>query len=56
MLAMRVIALAPVVNGRVINGAKGCLVAVKHKFVVVEHALKVVQVLGEAFFIHEGAH
>ena len=56
LLAMCVIALAPVVDGRVTYGAKGCLVAVKHKFVVVEDALKVVQVLCEPFFVHEGAH
>jgi len=42
LLAMRVIALAPVVNRRVTNRAEGRLVAVKHEFVVVQDALKVI--------------
>lgn len=35
LLAMRIVALAPVVNRGVTNWAEGCLVAVEHELVIV---------------------
>lgn len=56
LLSMGVVALAPVVNRRVADRAERRLVAVEHEFVVVQHALQVVEVLREAVFVHQGAH
>lgn len=52
LLSMRIVALAPVVNGGVANWAEGCLVAVEHKLVIVQHALQMVQVLRESVLVH----
>lgn len=56
LLAMCVIAFAPIVNGRVAYRAEGCLVAVEHELVVAEDALQIVQVVCEALLAHESPH
>lgn len=56
LLAVGVVALAPVVDGRVADGAERRLVAVEHELVVAKHALQVFEVVSEAVLVHEGAH
>ena len=56
LLAMCVVALAPVVDRRVTDGAERCFITVEHEFVVAEHALQVFKVRGEALFGHERPH
>ena len=53
LLTMRVVALAPVVNGRVVYWAERCFVAVKHELVGTQKAFKIVQIQSEAFFTHQ---
>ena len=50
---MSVVALAPVMDGRVTNRAERGFVAVEHELMVAHLALELVEVLREAFFIHQ---
>ena len=53
---MSIVALAPVMNGRVANRTKRRLVGIQHELMIAEDMLQIIEVLRESLFVHERSH